>query len=389
MHLNLVIFLLLLCSACFGNSEEFDTWAVIVCTSRYWFNYRHMANALAIYKRVKQNGVPDNRIILMSSLEAQNDPRNPYPGKIFSTNNIEKMNLNITNNNEFRDSHLFSTLSSTKAKADDDDVQIDYGGNDCNTENFLRLLSNRHEIGTPLNQQLLSGPNSKILIYLTGHGGDSFLKFHDQQELSSSDLSTVFNDMYIKKRYKEILLIIDTCQASTLFNGIKSISIPNISYISSSNLNENSYAYDTNHMLGLAVIDRFTYKLTEYLSKIKIKNNNNSNKNKVTAANSKDSSTVNDLMKYLRKHETRAFMYSTATFMQTKGSTPPNLMKISDFFGNSGNSGNNNDDNNNGVEYMNMKKVIVNRKYKHTGEEENWLGKFPSFDQWKTLYAQV
>jgi glycosylphosphatidylinositol transamidase (GPIT) subunit GPI8 len=33
-----------------------SNWAVIASTSRYWFNYRHVANALAIYRAVKQMG---------------------------------------------------------------------------------------------------------------------------------------------------------------------------------------------------------------------------------------------------------------------------------------------------------------------------------------------
>ena len=30
-----------------------------VCASRYWFNYRHVANTLSIYRSVKRLGIPD------------------------------------------------------------------------------------------------------------------------------------------------------------------------------------------------------------------------------------------------------------------------------------------------------------------------------------------
>ena len=36
-----------------GGSHN-NNWAVIVNTSRYWFNYRHVANALSIYTTVKR-----------------------------------------------------------------------------------------------------------------------------------------------------------------------------------------------------------------------------------------------------------------------------------------------------------------------------------------------
>ena len=49
-----------------GNaSEHTSNWAVLVCSSRYWFNYRHVANALSIYRTVKRLGIPDSHIILM------------------------------------------------------------------------------------------------------------------------------------------------------------------------------------------------------------------------------------------------------------------------------------------------------------------------------------
>lgn len=30
-----------------------------VCTSRFWFNYRHVANTLSVYRSVKRLGIPD------------------------------------------------------------------------------------------------------------------------------------------------------------------------------------------------------------------------------------------------------------------------------------------------------------------------------------------
>jgi hypothetical protein len=43
-----------------------NNWAVLVCTSRFWFNYRHIANTLSLYRTVKRLGIPDSRIIVPS-----------------------------------------------------------------------------------------------------------------------------------------------------------------------------------------------------------------------------------------------------------------------------------------------------------------------------------
>jgi phosphatidylinositol glycan class K len=42
-----------------SDVKHTNNWAVIVDTSRFWFNYRHAANALSIYRSVKRLGIPD------------------------------------------------------------------------------------------------------------------------------------------------------------------------------------------------------------------------------------------------------------------------------------------------------------------------------------------
>lgn len=44
------------------SSHHTNNWAVIVCTSRFWFNYRHVANALSMYRSVKRLGIPDRLV---------------------------------------------------------------------------------------------------------------------------------------------------------------------------------------------------------------------------------------------------------------------------------------------------------------------------------------
>ena len=44
-------------------------------------------------------------------------------------------------------------------------------------ENFIRVLTGRLPPSTPRSKRLLSDNRSNILIYMTGHGGDGFLKF--------------------------------------------------------------------------------------------------------------------------------------------------------------------------------------------------------------------
>ena len=89
------------------------------------------------------------------------------------------------------------------------------------------------------NKILNTNENSNILIYLTGHGGENFMKFRNVEEVSSHDLSNALNQMWKQKRYKEILFVSDTCQAASMFSLLKS---PNIYGIASSKTGESSYS---------------------------------------------------------------------------------------------------------------------------------------------------
>jgi glycosylphosphatidylinositol transamidase (GPIT) subunit GPI8 len=44
--------------------------------------------------------------------------------------------------------------------------------------------------------RLRTSANSKIVVYLTGHGGEGFLKFHDVNELWASSLAEALEIMH-------------------------------------------------------------------------------------------------------------------------------------------------------------------------------------------------
>jgi phosphatidylinositol glycan class K len=198
----------------FSSSGHTNNWAVLVDTSRFWLNYRHVANTLSMYRTVKRLGIPDSNIILMLADDIACNPRNPVPATVYNSN---KRLLDLYGNN----------------------IEVDYRGYDVNVQNFIRLLTGRVEDHIPRSKRLLTDDRSNILVFMTGHGGEDFLKFQDKEELTSQDLADAFAQMYEKKRYHEILFMIDTCQAESMFTRINS---PNIISAASSHSNEPSYS---------------------------------------------------------------------------------------------------------------------------------------------------
>lgn len=95
---------------------------VIVSTSRYWLNYRHTANALAIYATVKRLGYHDSNILLMLPDDMACNGRSSYPGQIFHES-----------------SHSLNLYSP--------DIEVDYRGHEVTADSFLRLLTGRVDGG--------------------------------------------------------------------------------------------------------------------------------------------------------------------------------------------------------------------------------------------------
>ncbi|XP_026854183.2 GPI-anchor transamidase [Electrophorus electricus] len=269
----------------FFSSGHTNNWAVLVCTSRFWFNYRHVANVLSVYRSVKRLGIPDSHIVLMLADDMACNHRNPKPATVFSHKNME---LNVYG----------------------DDVEVDYRGYEVTVENFLRVLTGRLPPSTPRSKRLLSDDRSNILIYLTGHGGNGFLKFQDSEEISNVELADAFEQMWQKRRYNELLFIIDTCQGASMYERFYS---PNIMALASSQVGEDSLSHQPDLAIGVHLMDRYTFYLLEFLEDI----------HPASQAN------MNDLFKVCPKSQCVSTPgHRTDLFLRDPGS-----VLITDFFG--------------------------------------------------------
>lgn len=219
--------------------------AVIVSSSRYWFNYRHVSNALSIYHLLKRGGISDDNIILMLADDIPCNMRNPFRGKIF-------------------------TRGANGGLGDDlmEGVDIDYSGTDVTVDAFLRVLLGRNLPGEGESNGLYRrslpkmDENTNVLVLLTGHGGDNFFKFQDGEELMSNDIASVFSQMHAMKRYNEILFISDTCQAFTMAD---EIDVPNVYSVGSSLKGQNSYSSHSDPQVGQSVIDKYSKVIKDFI----------------------------------------------------------------------------------------------------------------------------
>jgi glycosylphosphatidylinositol transamidase (GPIT) subunit GPI8 len=171
---------------------------------------------------------------------------------------------------------------------------------------------------------------------MSGHGGDEFFKFQDHEELSAEDIGFMFHEMYIKKLYKEIIFIIDTCQATTLANYIIS---PNIITIASSKKGENSYSYVNSEFMGVSLIDRFSFTIQQFFNQYRVFDTTKEIKtgtkitNRITRHsyyNVPNTITFQDLMDFMDPR----FLRSTATVTYSPaGSRHTRDIPLAHFFG--------------------------------------------------------
>lgn len=233
----------------------------------------------------------------MNALDISNDNRNNNPGYI-----------------HYDAGYVEEAWSSSE-------FEIDYTQEEVSGQSFLNLLTGRLESNYYDRDQLNTNVNSSILIYLAGHGGDEFFKFHDNEEMTAQDLALAFQEMHEKGRYKEILLVLDTCQAVTMANYITA---PNIITLASSVRGENSYAYPTVESLGVAIADRFTHSLYSYLIANMISNK--------SSLSSKPQLRPGLSLKDLHAAFNWQVLHSTATIAMSPNSRDPKNIMLVDYF---------------------------------------------------------
>lgn len=112
--------------------------------------------------------------------------------------------------------------------------------------------------------------------------------------------------MHEHGRFREMLVMVDTCQAASLFGHIKA---PGVTTIASSQHGQSSYSYHVDEEVGVAVVDRFSHQVLQFLSE------------------SPDGS-----MKDFADSWDPLFLHSNPVLDTSRMDRPPDRIALSDFF---------------------------------------------------------
>lgn len=198
----------------FDYPELHDNWALVIGTSDTWENYRHQADALAIYQILKRHGYDDDHIVLILADNIAYDPQNIYPGEVYV---IPK---NEGGENVYKD------------------AVIDYRLSDFGLGDLRKIFLGEQSEAFP--HVFHADEHSNIFVYWCGHGNRGKVAWGSELQVSGEGIRAGWEDIAAAKKYRKIFAAVDACYSGTIGEAIEGL--PGILYLTAANCNEPSKA---------------------------------------------------------------------------------------------------------------------------------------------------
>ncbi|MDE7108581.1 MAG: ABC transporter substrate-binding protein, partial [Muribaculaceae bacterium] len=210
--------------------------ALIVAASTGWSNYRHQADALAMYQLLKEHGYTDDDIILIVADDIAEHSNNPEKGVIRVKHGGENVYA---------------------------DAKIDYRLKDLGPHDFCNILAGKPTEKTPTVIEGNEGTN--LLLFWSGHGTPGAFCWDElTRGVTPEMMQDALSQLHAKKGYRKLAAFVETCYSGSVFEGITGF--PGMIFYTASNPNETSKADIFNTDLGVWMSNRFTSTLIENLS---------------------------------------------------------------------------------------------------------------------------
>jgi legumain len=177
-------------------------WAILLAGSNSYGNYRHQSDTCHSYQIVKKFGIPDSNVIVMQYDDIANNPQNPFKGQVFNK----------------------PTATGTPGVDVYAGCKKDYTGAAVTPDMFVAVMTGDASKtgGRPV---LRSGPNDRVFIFFTDHGGTGIIAFPDGSLMTSTTLISAIKQMYATKMYSHLVFYMEACESGSMFEGLLS---PNI-----------------------------------------------------------------------------------------------------------------------------------------------------------------
>ena len=146
-----------------------------------------------------------------------------------------------------------------------ENIDVDYKESDVTNYMLLDIFRGRKLTQYGSNKRLNTDKDSRIIVTITSHGGENFIKVRGNMVILSDELNRALNEMYIKQRFKQILFILDTCEGYSLFDNVY---VPNVFFVASALVNQKASSYSFDRIMMESTVDKFHFLLYNKIKKI-------------------------------------------------------------------------------------------------------------------------
>ena len=124
-----------------------ENWAVLVCGSETYANYRHHADVAHAYQIMKKGGIAEDHIITMMYNDIPFDQWNPFPGELYNRPGDDSPEVYKG-------------------------VVVDYEKKEVSPENLVKVLTGDESAGGKV---LKSTKDDNVFLFFSDHGGEDIL----------------------------------------------------------------------------------------------------------------------------------------------------------------------------------------------------------------------
>lgn len=207
--------------------EHKGNWAVVVGASDTWANYRHQADAIAMYQFLKREGFSDDRIIMILEDNIAYDSNNLYPGIV----RVEPGGENLYK-----------------------EINVDYHLSELSVSDLSEILLGHTSDRLPVTVE--SSENDNIIMFWCGHGNFGRLAWGSTASVSSAQFRDMLSGMYEGKKYRKMFVAMDACYSGSI--GEECLGIPGVLFMTSANSLETSKADMKDETMGIWLSNGFT-----------------------------------------------------------------------------------------------------------------------------------
>ena len=221
--------------------ERDECWAVVVSPSTTWANYRHQADAFAMYQTLRQHGYDDDHIVLIVEDNLASNPRNAkFDGKIF----VERETQIVT----------YDPLVNEDVRAG---CVVDYHFSDLQPEDLADILLGRESERLP--HVIHSDGDDNVFFFWSGHGGalEGPLWGNENSTVyfGTERIKNIVQEMADESQFRRMMLAIETCFSGKWGEALTDI--PNVIVLTAANPYETSKADMHSAELGVYLSNAF------------------------------------------------------------------------------------------------------------------------------------